>query len=254
MQNTKPAQMRQPPTPMPFPCVSNQNPWRVPSSSAAMILGLGHTVMSGKLIEQKASVEKTQRHLEKLTAKADLTEKEIKRQVTYSRRLEKKQAEVAQDMALLEVRKARLEATMALEAKAIQDERQAAETIQQEAQDTLKAAHAAKATYEKGVTAIEAVLTEAENETLGYSPDTGKTTMKDPSPLKTAPKKLRTQIVKLAKRLAFVESNLFARIFRLNAHIDQMRSFLTREDISADARRDAQETIEDVAQGEPSHG
>lgn len=58
----------------------------------------------------------------------------------------------------------------------------------------------------------ETALTEAENEKLGYDPDNGKPTMKDPASVKNAPPKLQPQIVQLAKRLAVIESNLFAGI------------------------------------------
>lgn len=102
--------------------------------------------------------------------------------------------------------------------------------------------------------AIEAVLSEAEAETLSYDPDSGKTTMDDPTPLKTAPPKLRTQIVALAKRLAFVESNLFARIFRLDAQIDRIKTFLARTDIAPDARQEANAIVRDVAEDGPGLG
>jgi hypothetical protein len=44
--------------------------------------------------------------------------------------------------------------------------------------------------------------------------------------------------VKLAKRLAFVESNLFARIFRLDEQISRIRAFMTRNDIEPAAKID----------------
>ena len=103
-----------------------------------------------------------------------------------------------------------------------------------------------KQTYEASVIAIEAVLTEAENETLSYNPDTGKTTMEDPSPLKQAPPNFRTKIVKLAKRMAFVESNLFARIFRLDEQINRIRTFLKRVDIEPDIRNEAELIRQDI--------
>jgi len=68
-----------------------------------------------KINEQKASLEKTENYLEKLEAKKELTEKELKRKVTYIRRLEKKQAEVA----ALEARKGALETAMAREVEKI---------------------------------------------------------------------------------------------------------------------------------------
>ncbi|SOH94980.1 hypothetical protein SAMN06273572_1071 [Monaibacterium marinum] len=78
--------------------------------------------------------------------------------------------------------------------------------------------------------------------------------MQDPTPVKKAPPKLRTQIVQLAKGLAFVESNLFARIFRLDEQISRMRAFLTRNDIERQQKRDAQQIIDDVADDEPGMG
>ncbi|SOH95708.1 Plasmid recombination enzyme, partial [Monaibacterium marinum] len=81
--------------------------------------------ISLELSDQKASVEKTHRHLRKLEAKAELTEKEIKRKETYSQRLEKKQAAMAEDMKRLETRQASLETAMAQEAEAIEKEKQA---------------------------------------------------------------------------------------------------------------------------------
>ena len=210
--------------------------------------------MSQEINEQRASVAKTQGHLAKLEAKAVLTEKEIKRKEDYSKRLEKKQVAMAADMERLEARKVTLEASMAQEAEAIEVEKQAVRAERQKVQEQMTAARAAKQTYDRGVDAIEAVLTEAENETLVFDPDTGETTMQEPTPLKDAPRKLRTQIVKLAKRLALVESNLFARIFRLDEQIGRIRAFLTRKDIEPEAKHDAQKIVNDVVGEEPGLG
>ena len=212
------------------------------------------TTMSQKIEGQKASAAKTQGHLAKLETKAVLTEKEIKRKETYSRRLEKKQATMAANMERLEARRAALAKAMAQEAEAIEAEKQAVRAERQEVQAQINTARAAKETYDRAAKAIEAVLTEAENETLVYDPDTDKTTMQDPTPLKNTPPKLRTQIVKLAKRLAFVESNLFARIFRLDGQISRIRAFLTRNDIESETKIEAQEIIDDVAGEEPGLG
>jgi chromosome segregation ATPase len=210
--------------------------------------------MSQEINEQKASVAKTQRHLETLEAKAELTEKEIKRKETYNRRLEKKQAAVAEDIERLDARRVALDATMAKDAGAIEKEKIAVRAAQQRAQEQMATARAAKDSYESGVNAIEAVLAEAENETLSYYPDTGKTTMQDPTPLKNAPPKLRTHIIKLAKRLALIESNLFTRIFRLDEHISQIQAFLTRNDIEPEMKKEAQEIVNDFAGDEPGLG
>ncbi|MEQ6203336.1 plasmid recombination protein [Sulfitobacter sp. HNIBRBA2951] len=224
----------------------------LPQEKAALEVEIA--AMSQDINEQKASVAKTQRHLQTLEAKAVLTEKEINRKETYSRRLEKKQLEMAADMERLEARRVALEATMAQEAEAIEVEKQAVRAERQKVQEQMAAARAAKETYDQSVNAIEAVLVEAENETLVYDPDTGKTTMQDPTPLKDTPAKLRTQIVKLAKRLAFVESNLFARIFRLDEQINRIRAFLTRNDLAPEAKNEALEIIDDAAEEEPDLG
>jgi hypothetical protein len=142
----------------------------------------------------------------------------------------------------------------ALEAEAIEVEKQAVRAERQKVQEQMTAARAAKETYDRGIDAIEAVLTEAESETLVYNPDTGETAMQDPTPLKDTPPKLRTQIIKLAKRLAFVESNLFARIFRLDEQISRIRAFLTRNDIEPETKIEAQEIIDDAAGEEPGLG
>ena len=210
--------------------------------------------MSQEINELQASVAKTQGHLAKLETKAVLTENEIKRKETYRRRLEKKQVAMAADMESLEARKVTLEATMAQEAEAIEVEKQAVRAERQKVQEQMTAARAAKETYDRGIDAIEAVLTEAESETLVYNPDTGETAMQDPTPLKDTPPKLRTQIIKLAKRLAFVESNLFARIFRLDEQISRIRAFLTRNDIEPETKIEAQEIIDDAAGEEPGLG
>lgn len=210
--------------------------------------------MSQQINEQKASVAKTQKHLATLEAKAVLTEKEIKRKRDYSKRLEKKQAAMAEDMERLKAGQIALATTMAQKAEAIKVEKQAVRAERQEVQAQMTAARAAKESYDRGVGAIEAVLIEAENETLVYNPDTGKTTMQDPTPLKATPPKLRTQIVNLAKRLAFVESNLFARIFRLDQQISRIRAFLTRNDIEPETKIEALEIIDDAAGEEPDLG
>jgi chromosome segregation ATPase len=210
--------------------------------------------MSQEITEQKASVVKTQGHLAKLETKAKLTESEIKRKETYSRRLEKKQAAMAEEMERLEARRSALATTIAQEAEALKVEKQAVRAERQEVQAQMNTARAAKETYDRAAKAIEAVLTEAENETLVYDPDTGGTTMQDPTPLKNTPPKLRTQIVKLAKRLALVESNLFARIFRLDEQISRIRAFLTRNDIEPEAKIEAREIIDDAAEEEPGLG
>ena len=204
--------------------------------------------------EQKASVEKTQRHLAKLEMKAELTEKEIKRKETYRKRLEKKQTEMADDMERLEARQVELAVTLAREAEAIETEKNAVRAERKQAQEQAAAARRAKESYESGVSAIEAVLNEAENETLNYESETGQTTMKDPKPVKSAPAKLRKQIVDLAKRLAFIESNRFARIFKLDEQIGRVRAFLTRHDIDPEAKQVAQEIVSDVRGDEPGLG
>lgn len=204
--------------------------------------------------EQKASVEKTQRHLAKLEMKAELTEKEIKRKETYRKRLEKKQTEMAEDMERLEARQVELAVTLAREAEAIETEKNAVRAERKQAQEQAAAARRAKESYESGVSAIEAVLNEAENETLNYESETGQTTMKDPKPVKSAPAKLRKQIVDLAKRLAFIESNRFARIFKLDEQIGRVRAFLTRHDIDPEAKQVAQEIVSDVRGDEPGLG
>lgn len=210
--------------------------------------------MSQEINIQKASVAKTQGHLAKLEAKAKLTEKEIKRKRDYSKRLEKKQAAMAEDMERLKAGQIALATTMAQETEAIEVEKQAVRAELQKVQAQMTSARAAKESYDRGVDAIEAVLTEAENETLVYDPDTGKTTMQDPTPLKNTPPRLRTQIVKLAKRVALIESNLFARIFRLEQQISRIRAFLTRNDIELEAKIEAREIIDDAAEEEPGLG
>jgi DNA repair exonuclease SbcCD ATPase subunit len=210
--------------------------------------------MSQEIKEQKASLAKTQGHLAKLETKAKLTDGEIKRKETYSRRLEKKQAAMAEDMERLKAGQIALAMAMAQEADAIEVDKQAVMAERQKVQEQMTAARAAKETYDRGVDAIEAVLTEAENETLVYDPDTGETTMQDPTPLKDTPSKLRTQIMKFAKRLAFVESNLFARIFRLDEQISRIRAFLTRNVIEPKTKIEAQEIIDDAAGEEPGLG
>lgn len=97
-------------------------------------------------------------------------------------------------------------------------------------------------------------MAEAENDTLSYEPETGQTAMKDPTPIKNAPLKLRTQIVELAKRLAFLESKLFARIFRLDEQIGRVRAFLKRNDIAPEAKQSAQDIFSDIAADEPDLG
>ncbi len=93
------------------------------------------------------------RHLETLKAKAELTEKEIKRKETYNLRLEKKQAAVAEDMEQLDARRVALEATVAQETDAIKKEK-----IAVRAPEQMATARAAKDSYESGVNAIEAVF------------------------------------------------------------------------------------------------
>ncbi|MEP1944273.1 MAG: plasmid recombination protein [Sulfitobacter sp.] len=204
--------------------------------------------------EQTASLEKTQRHLAKLEEKKELTEREIKRKETYRKRLKKKQTEMAEDLERLGAWQVDLAATLARETKAIETEKNEVKAERKQAQEQAAAARRAKESYEAGVSAIEAVLNEAENETLSYEPETGQTTMKDPKPVKAAPPKLRTQVVKLAKRLAFVEGNLFARIFRLDEHISRVRAFLTRNDIDPEVQQAAHNIIKDIESDEPSPG
>lgn len=204
-----------------------------------------------KITEQMASMEKTQKYLKKLEEKKQLTEKEIRRKETYHRRLEKQQAEMAVEMETLDARRQALNAAMTREVEAIEKEKDAVRAEREKAQDQIAAARRAKESYEQGVTAIAAVLSEAENETLVFDPDTGQTKMKDPKPVKAAPPKLRTQIVKLAKRLAFIEDKLFTRIFRLDEHIGWVRAFLLRPDIKPETQKEAQEILNRVVGDEP---
>ncbi|MCF2905009.1 plasmid recombination protein [Octadecabacter sp. CECT 8868] len=208
--------------------------------------------LSQELIERKASVETTERHLKKVEEKAELTEKEIKLKINYSRRLEKKQAAVVKETEQLELRKTQLAAIMEQEQLALEVEKQAVRAARKQAQEQTAAARRAKESYKAGISAFEAVLTEAENETLKFDPDTGQITMQDLKPMKAAPPKLRTQIVKLAKRLAFIESNLFARVFRLDEQISRVRAFLTRTDIDPETKKVAQNIVSEIEGDEPS--
>ena len=207
-----------------------------------------------KVAEQRASLEKTQKLLEKLELRTELTEKEVKRQETYSRRLAKKQADMVAEVKALEARRRALEEAMARDAHVIKAEKEAVRMDRQKVKEEMAAVRRAKGTYETGVSAIEAVLSEAAAETLSYDPESGQTTMQDMKPLKAVPPKLRTQIVKLAKRLAFVESSLFTRIFRLDAQIKRIKTFLSRTDIAPDARQEATAIVRDVAEDEPGLG
>jgi len=164
----------------------------LPREKAALETEIG--AKEEKINEQKASLEKTQRYLEKLEAKKELTEKEIKRKETYRKRLEKKQVEMAAEMKALDAQRLALNAEMVREVEAINEEKETVRAEREKAQEQTAAARRAKESYEMGVNAIEAVLSEAEKETLSYDPDSGKTTMDDPTPLKAAPPKLRTQI------------------------------------------------------------
>ena len=71
--------------------------------------------------------------------------------------------------------------------------------------------------------------------------------MQNPTPLKNSPPKLRSKIIKLAKRLAFIESNMFTRIFRLDGHIAHIKTFLAREDVAPEARSDAEKMQLDLS-------
>ncbi|WP_143515453.1 hypothetical protein [Pseudooctadecabacter jejudonensis] len=203
-----------------------------------------------KVAEQRASLEKTQRLLEKLEAKKELTEKEAKRQETYSRRLEKKQADMVAEMKALEARRSALEEAM----RRVEAENEAVGMDRQKVKEEMAAVRRAKDTYKTEVSAIEAVLSEAENETLSYDPETERTTMKDPTPVRAAAPKLRKQITKLAKRFAFVEDKLFTRIFRLDAPIDRIRTFLSRPDIAQEARQEAEAIVRDAVEDGPGLG
>ncbi|MEP6018716.1 MAG: hypothetical protein ABJ251_09550 [Paracoccaceae bacterium] len=224
----------------------------LPKEKAALEAEIQET--SQKLREKTASIEKTERHLKGVAEKAELIEKEIKLKKKYSRRLEKKQAAMKKETEQLEFRKAQLEAIIERERLALEAEKQAVREERKQAQEQAEAARRAKESYDAGVQAIEAVLTEAENGTLSYEPETGQTTMKDPNPVKAAPLKLRTQVVKLAKRLAFIEGNLFARIFRLDEHINRVRAFLKRNDIAPEAKQTALDIVRGVEGDEPNLG
>lgn len=207
--------------------------------------------MSQVIIEKEKSVQKTHEHLDKLKTKAALTEKETKRKETYTRRLEKKQGAVALDVKVLERRKQELAAIIVHERSAINADKLAAKDDRKQVAHELSDARNAKQNYEASVTAIEAVLTEAENETLIYNPDTEKTTMENTTPLKQVPRKLLKPILNLAKRLAFIESNLFTRIFRLDEHITRLKTFLKREDIETVARKEAELIKQDMSEPDP---
>ena len=75
--------------------------------------------------------------------------------------------------------------------------------------------------------------------------------MKDPAPILKVPPKLRAKIVKIAKRLAFIESNLFARIFRLDEHMARVKTFLKRNDIEPDTRKEAEQIKQDLSALDP---
>lgn len=204
--------------------------------------------------EQRASLEKTQRYLGKLEAKRQLTEREVKNKETYSRRLEKKQAKMAKEMEALEARRSALETAMAAEAKSLENEKDAVRAERKMAQEQTAVARRTKEAYSLGVNAIEAVLSEAEAETLSYDYDTGKTTMDDLTPVKAAPPTLRKQIVKLAKRLAFVESNLLTRILWLDAQMKRVKTFLTRTEIAPEEQQEAKAIVRDLVEDKPDLG
>lgn len=127
-----------------------------------------------QVAEQRASLEKTQRLLEKLELKTELTEKEAKRQETYSRRLAKKQADMVAEVKALEARRGALENAIAQDAQVIEAEKEAVRMDRQKVKEEMAAVRRAKDTYETGVSAIEAVLSEAEASRTDH--ETGQTT------------------------------------------------------------------------------
>jgi len=128
-------------------------------------------------------------------------------------------------MKALEARGSALKEAIARDAQVIEAEKEAVRMDRQKVKEEMAAVRRAKDTYETGVRAIEAVLSEAEAETLSYDPETERTTMRDPTPVKAAAPKLRKQITKLAKRLATKvgkvdAQNIVMVFFQNEAHLE----------------------------------
>ena len=140
----------------------------LPLERAALVAEIADR--EAQVAEQRASLEKTQRLLEKLELKTELTEKEAKRQETYSRRLAKKQADMVAEVKALEARRSALER----DAQVIEAEKEAVRMDRQKVKEEMAAVRRAKDTYESGVSAIEAVLSEAEASRTDH--ETGQTT------------------------------------------------------------------------------
>ncbi|MFW2587314.1 plasmid recombination protein [Sagittula sp. SSi028] len=217
-------------------------------------------------LEQSAA--KTRRHLAKLAAKAELSEKEAKRRRTYAVRLEKKENDIAATKAALVVRTRKLqaaqaavvergeavkeaEATLARNEAAVAEAQSASEveterlmalsgTINQQKKEVaaaeVKLAERAREVESRereadtSLAVIEHVVEELAEETLKVQ-ENGKIALKDAQPLRDAPKPLLNRLMPAIFKIVRKRHEVEVKARFVDDMMRRVRKFLGREDL-----------------------
>ncbi|MFW2590176.1 plasmid recombination protein [Sagittula sp. SSi028] len=189
-------------------------------------------------LEQSAA--KTRGHLAKLAAKAELSEKEEKRRRTYAARLEKKEQDIAAAEATLVARTRKLQAAQAAAIERGEAVKRAEAALARKEATLVEAQSAVKTETKRLVTLSGTInqqkkeLTAAEvklaEETLKVQ-DNGKITLKDPQPLRDAPKPLLDRLMPAIFKIVRKRHEVEVKAGFVDAMMQRVRRFLGREDL-----------------------
>lgn len=184
--------------------------------------------IEAEIAELEQSKAKTKAYREKLLLKEQLTEKEAKRLKTYEARLQKKEVEQAEirlrQMALLEKLEAEKAALSAQKADVLRREAH----VNEQRQSTAAA-----------MEAVESVVEELEAGTLNRGSD-GKLRMRDATAVKAATSGVVKRLLRAAMRLVDLRDRTQRKEALLSRLVDRLARFLKREDLTEDARAEAE--------------
>jgi hypothetical protein len=196
--------------------------------------------LDADIAERQASIAKDQERIAKLMRKEVLQANEEKRLGKYRVRIAKKvdalkavQSQQVEQYEALKRRQALVEqAERKSQAKAEDLARKTAAAEAEAAQ-----AERAKAEYEAGAVAVEAIVEEMANDTIQGTPD--RLILQNPEPVQAAPKRVQKRLTTLVHRYLDLQHAWGKRAAWLNDMLGKVQNWLGRDDLPDDARNEA---------------
>jgi len=193
--------------------------------------------LDADIAERQASISKGQDRIAKLMRKEVLQANEEKRLGKYRVRIAKKvdalkavQSQQVEQYEALKRRQALVEQAERKNVAKAQD--LARKTVA--AETAIVQAEHAQADYEAGVTAVEAIVEEMENDTIHETAD--EIILRNPEPIRAAPKRVQKRLTALVHRYLDLQLAWEKRTVWLNEMLGKMQNWLGRDDLPEGAR------------------